>query len=185
MTTTQVFIELLITGFGSLIWIILLFFGINGLDFKLFLELAISNIFLLPIAGLAYIIGIIVDRIGFQLFKKKERKNIHKVFSEDEDRSNVQFKVVYIIQNSDHLKSKIDYNRSRLRLTRSWIINFFMITLSLIIYSITTDYENTSILLSLLVISFFFCILSFYTWNKLSGDYYKNIKSSFENLKKT
>lgn len=184
MTTTQVFIELLITGFGSLVWIILFFLGINGLEFEMFLEKEISNVFLLPITGFAYIIGIIIDRIGFQIFKNKERKNINKVFSENEDRSSIQLKVVFIIQKSDHLKSAIDYNRSRLRLSRSWIINFLMISISLILYLILNSDENTSIIFSLLGINIVFCILSFYTWSKLSKDYYKNIKSSFESLKK-
>lgn len=184
MTTTQVFIELLMTGFGSLVWILLFFLGINGLGFEILLDMEISNAFLLPIAGFAYIIGIIIDRIGFQIFKKKERKNINKVFFEDENRTSIQLKVVYIIQNSDHLKSAIDYNRSRLRLARSWIINFFMISISLILYLVLNHNVNIHTLLSLIGINITFCFLSFYTWNKLSSDYYKNIKSSFENLKK-
>ncbi|TYA97872.1 hypothetical protein [Seonamhaeicola marinus] len=183
MTTTQVFIELLITGFGTLAWIILIILGINGFDFSFLLQEEMPSILLLPITGLAYILGIIVDRIGFQIFKKKERKNIKKIFSEEDNNDSIKLKVVYIIQKSDHLKSAIDYNRSRLRLARSWIINFLMITVSLLLYCLVNLDKRPIVFLSLSIFSLIFCFLSFYTWSKLSSDYYKNIKSSYESLK--
>jgi hypothetical protein len=80
MNTTQLFAELLITGTGVVIW--LGFLIASGL--RLSIQDITSNMSVLtlaPVIGIAYVLGIIVDRIGYDLFSGLEARNRDQVIT--------------------------------------------------------------------------------------------------------
>jgi hypothetical protein len=67
MSTTQLFAELLIIGVGAVIWVALMIAGIEGWQFdQLFLKEIISS-FWSVLAIIAYVFGIILDRIAYSV----------------------------------------------------------------------------------------------------------------------
>ncbi len=85
MTTTQLFVELLITGFGALVWIIIFICSICGINLEQILNYNYSTFFIVPATGFAYVLGILIDRLGYQLFIKYEKRNIPIVFKNSAD----------------------------------------------------------------------------------------------------
>jgi len=74
MATTQLFVKLLITGTGVIIWVALLIAGIVEHQFSLSDLKSISDGWYL-LAVIAYVFGILLDRIVYSLFKRKEKGN--------------------------------------------------------------------------------------------------------------
>jgi hypothetical protein len=187
LITTKVFVELLITGLGGLIWIGLLVFCF--LDINISLEIIKNqnlSYLLLPTIGIAYIIGILIDRYSYRIFSKCERKQIKSVFYE----KNIKYPrdingelflkpiISYINESSEDFKYQITFNKTRQNLCANWIINFLFISISLAINLITNGVKfNYSILAALpfLILS----LLSLIMWKKLTIDYLKNIKTSY------
>ena len=192
MSTTQVFVELLITGFGGLIWIILFVCELCGFNISAVLFGDYPTILIFPISGIAYIIGILVDRIGYQIFIKHEKKHIPGVFQQDNEKVGypmtegeiyVELMIAYIMQNSEQLKAQIDYNRTRLRLCRSWILNFGLIFLSLVLPAVASGGVDQRLFVVFSILSLLLGVASFTIWKKLAKDYYVNIKTSYDVLK--
>ena len=77
MKTTHIFVELLITGFGVVIWLVMAIAALLGLNLNDILS-KVDIVTFAPIAGLAYVFGIIVDRIGYELFSIKSDKLMTK-----------------------------------------------------------------------------------------------------------
>jgi hypothetical protein len=77
MTTTQIFAELLIIGIGVAIWLTFLVASIFKYHFDCSL-LDMNATFLTAIAGVAYVLGIIVDRISYGLFHFIDKYNKKK-----------------------------------------------------------------------------------------------------------
>ena len=177
MSTTQLFAELLVIGIGALIWIAILIAGVSQLSFQNISTNA--NIFTLaPIVGVAYVLGIIVDRISYGLFRKLEERTRNKIIEPNTSPS-ADDRERYILTNSEELSIQITYNRSRLRVCRSWIINFSLIAAASAIWGDASKLK-TPILLPILSLSL--AVITFLVWLKLSKDYYINIQASYEFL---
>jgi hypothetical protein len=85
----------------------------------------------------------------------------------------------FILTNSEELNFQIKYNRSRLRICRSWVINFFLIAVASAVWAYTW---KPSALVLLPLLSLFLASISFLAWFKLSKDYYTNIQASYTYL---
>ncbi len=73
MNTTNIFVELVVVGFHALIWIgiiILALLGYRNIDVEKLLTINLA----LPILALAYILGILVDRISDSIFLFQDSK---------------------------------------------------------------------------------------------------------------
>src|SRR6185436_18338089 len=78
---------------------------------------------MMALLGIAYVLGILVDRAAFALFHPLERRHRERVFGKDVTPS-VSEREKYVLVTSLPLREQILYNRSRLRICRSWILNF-------------------------------------------------------------
>jgi len=191
MNTTQVFVELLITGFGGLAWIAIFICAICGIDIKFIFDQNYSTFFIVPVSGLAYVIGILIDRLGYRIFINSEKKNIPEVFvsrAENEypkkdGKIHPESVIAFITHGSAHMKEQMMYNRTRLRLCRSWILNFLLISVSLLIYNLLHFANDPKITWALSFLALMFCLIAFFVWKTLARDYYVNIKSNFDLLK--
>lgn len=181
MTTTHLIVELLIIGFGAVVWLVLLAASIFNYTFQNILP-NINSAILPPIIGISYVLGVIIDRIAYSLFARLDRKNKDKIITSD-NWPEIYFIERHVINNSEAFKNQILYNRSRLRICRSWIINFTLIAITFAIwaYKVINLVPIVILIFSLLCISL--SVLTFFVWYKLSEDHYKNLKESYGYLK--
>lgn len=193
MSTTQVFVELLITGFGGLIWMTIMVGVLCGLSLETIFTRTYPAFFILPISGIAYIVGILIDRIGYQVFMRLENRIGYRTFNAPENNEDKPKKeaeaylrpaITLVMHHSGQLKEKINYTRTRLRLCRSWIVNFSCIGLALALALLAGRDEKQNIILALLFLSLFLSLASYFVWKRLALDYYIDIKTSYQMLKK-
>lgn len=180
MATTQLFVELLIIGFGGIIWLSLLIVGVFKGTINDFSFLS-SPIYVFPIGGFAYVLGIVTDRIAYGIFRPLEKRNEKGIFKNNNGLT-AEEHVYQLNTYSEELKSKISYNRSRLRVVRSWTLNFVLIALALVFLRFRLPkfpFEIFYYLLTLLVI---LILVTYIVWNELSKDYFNCLKSSFKFL---
>lgn len=180
MSTTQLFIELLIIGLGVAIWLFLLVASLFGYHVDSSVP-KIDTVFVTSLLGIAYVLGIIVDRLAYKLFYRLERATKVKVFGSS---SALLLEMItrHISTNADALKQQIIYNRSRIRICRSWIINFGLISIFFVIWGIRVKFLDISQVFFLGVIGLSFCCFSIFTFLTLIRDYYKNIQDSYNFL---
>lgn len=192
MKTTILFAELLITGIGGVAWIAILIVSLSEIPVSLDV-LNNSSHLLLPFLGIAYIIGTLIDRIGYQVFNRWDQRSKGKVFTAANSfpalrvkgKKQVDVKRIRteINMHCEHLAKEIEYNRSRLRLCRSWILNFFFLFVALLVRFCLAPKTRQELIVYLAL----FLILSFVSllvWKTLTRDFYKNLKSSYEVLKR-
>ncbi|NPA71215.1 MAG: hypothetical protein GXO35_00170 [Gammaproteobacteria bacterium] len=128
MSTTALFVELLVIGFESLLWVFLLTVVVYGKDVVFLIRDAFlaANLFVTAvIISLSYLLGIVFDEISDFLTEKwasKIRSSVHeKNLPEMWD---IQ---AYIFSHSLHASEKLDYMRSRIRILRASIFNVALI----------------------------------------------------------
>ena len=139
MNVTALFVELLVIGMGTATWLALFLAAILGYRFDT--NLLQENPALIgTLTAIVYVLGIIVDRLVRDLFmptlEAKARRAVFtperighiRAIAPDIDEGNLSMEMEKFIRaNSESLASKIDYNRSRLRICRAWILHFALI----------------------------------------------------------
>ena len=118
MNTTNIFVELVVVGFHTLIWIgvlILAFVpGYRNLDLEKVLTVNLA----LPILAMAYILGILVDRITDSLFFAHDLK-MRQIEHKQADLPSFLSMRYYILYKSNDIYAQLEYSRSRLRIARA------------------------------------------------------------------
>jgi hypothetical protein len=126
MSTTSLFVDLLISGIQVAMWLCLLVGCIFGADPKLLSGVkdwsAVLAVLLLPIV---YPVGIFIDNLADDLLRPIGRR-IRKRFALDETPSVMK---LLARTKDDFLPRYFDYVRTRIRISRSSALNFSLITL--------------------------------------------------------
>jgi hypothetical protein len=127
MSTTALFIELLITGVQAAIWLILFILCLLGFDwinperlkgFEAPLAVALLSIF--------YPAGVFIDNLADRLFRPWELK-----IREAYNLKKTQTALTLLMQTKDQsLASHFAYIRSRIRISRSSAFNFALMTIA-------------------------------------------------------
>lgn len=177
MATTQLFVELLIIGVGVAIWLAFLLATVLRLRWgDPIPDITVPHF--TALLGVAYVLGILVDRGAYTLFRPIEARHRKRVFRDDPAPS-VDDRERFILVNSSSLREQILYNRSRLRICRSWILNFALIGAFAGIWAIQQRTWAIALFsLGALVLS----LLTAYTAHTLARDHYNNIRFSYEFL---
>lgn len=179
MATTQLFVELLIIGVGVAIWLGFLLAILLRFQWGEPLP-EIGAASLTALLGTAYVLGILVDRAAYAAFHPIERRHRNKVFGENPNPS-VDDRERFILVKSSSLREQILYNRSRLRICRSWILNFALIS------ALSSAWALQQAAWGIALISLgalLLCFLTAYTANSLARDHCNNIRYSYEFLTK-
>ncbi len=183
MSTTDLFVELVIIGMGSAIWIFFLIasiFGLSWIDSSKFLSLTT----LIPVLSLTYVVGIVFDRIADTLFERIWAKKLFSKHYENKDNFHDDRRIIYI--HEGRLANLLEYGRSRLRICRGWALNssLILLTLSLFAWTKIPDFY-TKIQVSIL--GSFFCIFlaygTWFSWYKLTLDDFRRVKEQANFLK--
>ncbi|MCB1035170.1 MAG: hypothetical protein KDD47_15185 [Acidobacteria bacterium] len=188
MTTTPLFVELLVIGFGALSWMLLAFAAALGYDpfgpQRGLLALAEPVVWLVPALTLAYVLGVVTDRFADRVFDRWDRKMLHAVFKGDRERY-YELRRVLSLHGRD-LWDNLEYGRSRMRICRGWALNFFLLALSTSLFLVSGAPAEAPSARELTVFNLGFLLLSagcVACWRKLNRKEYEKIQRQAEWLK--
>jgi len=191
LSYTPLFVELIVIGIGTAIWL-LLFAGAlfrHKFEAKPLLD---NKLFLALLSATVYVLGIVTDRQARDLFMPTiEAQAKHSVYTSEKiqqvkahaphlTEQNLSMELEKFIRaNSEALAAKIDYNRSRLRICRSWILHFFLIGIGFLVWNVRVrviDLKKTIVILAVDVV---FVLLTLQTTIRLAEDHQKDLFESF------
>ena len=182
MYTTSLIVELLVIGFNGLAWILLIILSVFGYDFNIDVsELAIGS---LPVLCLAYIVGIVTDRVADVIFEKLWTDS----FKNDLFKSRTEYhdSRTKIIMNSDRLAEIIENGRSRVRICRGCAFNSFVTIICFNVF-VWARVLGTGAALGIALFGNLFltllCIGLWFAWKKLITASYIKIREQSKQFK--
>lgn len=169
MKTTQLYIELIIIGLETFIWMSI--FLINSIGYEIGdIIINVLNEFStsLLLIGILYIIGILIDRLVDMIFQKREDKI--------REQSGLQIKSSFLLLEKYNIENYADYSRSRIRILRASIFNIPLIVIAFLWY--VNKYVTKSYLavIYILVIGIFFTYLAWKSYNLTVKKYYDKVR---------
>jgi hypothetical protein len=180
MSTTQLFVELLVIGLGASIWIALGVAIFAGGHIRLS-ELWSDKAFILPLMAAAYAVGIVLDRLVWRLFSPLEdRIEAQIVGTLGVPRSTL---VKSVMNRSETLANDLYYTRSRLRICRAWVLNGLLITVLFLVWGQAERRLSLTQTLAIGVAGGVFVGCSYWAARQFMIDYYKNLLTSYEFLR--
>jgi hypothetical protein len=123
MSTTSLFVEILVVGIQTLVWLVLLIHA--RWDVKLFLDMLkeykdYAALITTLLLAFAYVIGIFVDRIADSFCRWLRYSGDHSL-PESVGKARLR-----IMKESEGMAKFLDYQRSRLRIARATVFNIFI-----------------------------------------------------------
>jgi hypothetical protein len=142
MSTTNLFVELVVIGVGAMVWLILLtsaIFDFQWLQVKSEIFLALT----VPLLSLIYLLGIILDRIADLSFEKIWSKKIRKSsYGGTEQNFYDDRRIVLSQQNL--ITERLLYAQSRARICRGWSLNALLIAFTFIVLMFSQFRSNSN-----------------------------------------
>ena len=180
MATTHLFVELLVIGFGALAWIVLLFAAVFGYDISAIKDQLLPLGALFPILSLAYVFGILTDRVADWIFDWLWEDTQYSKIYGDEFKTDSYFEDRRtLVVESPELWQFIEYGRSRLRICRGWALNSLLLLLALVVYAalgkgaaVLRGWPLVFMGLALILLAF----LCWKSWQKLNYKEYEKIR---------
>lgn len=129
MSTTDLFVELIVVGLGAFSWLLLLLLAVLGVDLELLRAILAEPAAALPAMVLIYLLGIVTDRAADRLFnlwwvEKKQRllyPGGQNQFHQDK---------TLVLGQSERFAQMYEYSRSRQRICRGWALNGFLLLIT-------------------------------------------------------
>jgi hypothetical protein len=181
MATTQLFAELLIIGIGVAVWLALLVGSVLGYRVEAGLS-EIGTPALVALGGVAYVLGIVVDRLARNAFDGLELRLCKSILGTG-DLPEPGVLEREILEASAILGSQIQYNRSRFRICRAWVFNSACITLAFLAWNLRVRAVGFWESGALVVIGAFLCVTAAWATRTLARDHYVNLRDSYSFLK--
>lgn len=167
MSTTNLFVELVVIGVGAIVWVTMIVLAAFGWQWvpadKVF-----STEALLFFVAVIYLLGIVTDRIADVTFERVFGESLRQKFYpdiKDYHRSRL-----IILSRSERLAQLLEYGRSRLRICRGWAFNSLLTAVCLNVFLWTrVQHESYGLALSVFGTAVFFLLAaaSWYSWKKL------------------
>jgi len=179
MSTTNLFVELIVIGVGALAWFVLAILSIFGYEWLLALpaDKSAALFAAIPLLAFTYLLGIITDRLSDGLFEKLWTDDLRNdYFDERVDYYNARR---IVLTKSERLAELLEYGRSRLRICRGWAFNAILIVLALNLFIWLRLPETAPRLALTIAGSIIFLLIAWscqYAWKKLSHSEYRKVK---------
>jgi len=185
MNTTSIFVELVIIGLHTIVWmglLVLAFIGYHNFDPEKLFTINLA----LPILAITYIFGILVDRAS----------DIALTAQDDRLRSQYDLRGLpgflsmrfYVLSKSSDVYAQLEYTRSRLRIARASILNFAFTTLAAVLFvwfqlgqALAAEYRVTACLTTA-IIGALLAWISYQAWAALSRTYTVNTIRAYKVL---
>jgi hypothetical protein len=142
VSTTNLFVELIVIGTGAVTWLSLLVLSILGYqwiaewDFKNILALPA----LIPVVGFMYVLGMVIDRIADRLFEGYTKRICNLCYTEQEPPFYVDRRIV--LSDNKPSAALLLYGRSRARICRGWALNSALIVIFLNVFLTSRVYDR-------------------------------------------
>lgn len=183
MSTTSLFVELLVIGSGVFVWLILLLFAAYGVD-VLPLTQTVVLVSAVPVLSLIYVLGIVWDRVADALFSRLWADGLrHSQFNDIGEYYNARR---LILTQSSQLSELLEYGRSRLRICRGWTLNapLIGISLNLLLFSEAERVDSVaSASVAATILSVVLMSGSWFAWNSLAKAEYRKIREQADFLR--
>lgn len=186
MSTTAVIVEHLIAGLHALLWIFILvitFAGYHWIDLSAVKDFAALLTFLVLAA--AYPIGVFIDEAADFVFDNASMKMRDACFDEyglDKSDDKLTAFVLLQISSNEFLRSYLNYIRMRIRISRSAAINFLLLTIALLAFTINNGQPSWRILFIELSLGLALTALSFWSWQRVSRLFAKQVSRAYNAL---
>jgi hypothetical protein len=185
MSTTLLFVELLIIGTQTSIWLFILIltaFGFQWISNIVSVSTsAFDSIVTVIFLTLIYILGILFDRFADYVFARWDKKIANAVFT---IKHSPPFLIRFrIAKENEYLDRQFEYTRSRLRISRASAINFLLITILSILLICTRLSHLANKYLYVIFIGGVGIALtgwSLFAWKKLLTGFYELIKMAIQ-----
>lgn len=182
MSTTNLFVELVVIGVGAAIWVTLLVLSLFGWTW-IPVDKVFSTEALVPLIAVIYLLGIVTDRIGDAVVERLFVRSMRsKFFPQVEDYHRAR---LVILSRSERLAQMLEYGRSRLRICRGWAFNSLLIVIftNSFVWARLAD-EAFAWSLSLFATLGFLLLAagSWYSWRKLAQTEYIKTKEQSQYL---
>lgn len=182
MSTTNLFVELIVIGVSAFAWLIYFVLAIFDIRFET-LSSTLSIPVLVIMLPLIYVLGILTDRIADSIFDKLWGNRIReKWFTSREKYYQMRGN---IFSNEERMSDMLEYGRSRLRICRGWAFNSIVLALVVCIFSLNQnaniDWGN-SVLLFLIISPLIIAITCWFAWKSLLESEYRKIKNQSNTL---
>ncbi len=187
MNTTSLLIEYVVIGFQTFLWMLILacsLFGFRWITIDLAqingIESAAGILFILT--PFVYPLGVIVDNISDDIFRNYHNKIRNKYVT-----NKISTMDIYVKHSEIKFLNYLEYVRTRIRLSRSSAVNFFIITISLIVFTISPNTEinknnQPTLILIELVAGTIFTACAVFVWYRVSNTFYKQLKHGLKAL---
>lgn len=181
MKTTQIILEHLIAGVQMMFWLLLFSFSVLNIEIRSFTGEGINFAFWSVIAlSFVYPLGIILDNIADRVLRKPEKKIKGSVIGGNKSMTQLLTQL-----NNTLVTEQFDYIRIRIRITRSAFVNFFMLTLSSLLFTFSrmgVSCESAKLLGFQFLIGMCLTLLSYYSWWLLNHTYYSKISKRYSEI---
>jgi hypothetical protein len=180
MSTSNLFVELIVIGVGAFIWILLFTLSLFGVDW-IPVEQIFSYVAAIPILAIIYVLGIISDRVADAVFEWLWSDDLRGAFFTDRKEYYNSRRI--ILTRSQRLSDLLEYGRSRLRICRGWTFNSILILISYNTF-LFTQLSGQKYVLSLSIFGSLFILLivvgAWFSWRNLVLSEYLKIKEQAE-----
>ena len=184
MSTTNLFVELLVIGLGASAWVALFLLTALGYDAALVRSLLDEPVLAIPALAAAYLLGIITDRLADTLFLSLRMEEKRRRYGGGADQ---YFKDrALILANSESFTQQYEYGRSRQRICRGWTFNAVALLVASNLFLVANraqipNWPRLSFVTSVLLVAIAFgCWLS---WEKLSSTELSRMKDEAATLR--
>ena len=189
MSSTTLFVEILITGLESVIWIGFLLGCLFGVEWFNFIALSFEKAQAFTttlLLGLVYVIGIIFEEVTDALFESWSDKLKASLNNGDMSRYNDIQDFVY-----SHYAMKTDdqlgYMRSRRRILRASAFNVVMIAVCSIAFiwlrvPTVPDLSKISLTVFIAIVGLVGAWLSLFTYKRITRDFVHSIQGIYRSL---
>jgi hypothetical protein len=153
MSTTTLYAELIVVGSGAAIFVLLLCYSLFG-DPSWFGKLwALSSsgklVSLVPVLPVVYFLGIVMNSLGYVMFKGPEEKIRKRAFpdpapSDNESKYSKIRNTLYTSNDKDLIEA-FAFRRSKVRICRGWFVNCILIIGALILSLFTGRIPNSKV----------------------------------------
>lgn len=188
MSTTTLFVELVIIGLEVIVWLMLLISSIFGITWFLPISTVFdkANLFMsLLTFSVAYVLGIIFDEI-YDFFIRPWENRIQKQL-QDAGHPKMWDMQAYIFSHSDEATSQLHYVRARLRILRASIFNIALIALFTILFLWqqfpTTNPIRSSLMIFTGAIGIILVGLTVFVYQRIVVSYWLRLRSIYQSLK--
>jgi hypothetical protein len=182
MNTSILFIELIIIGMQTFVWIFLLVF--MQVDSSIIIKLLDNiggEIFVIFIIPTCYTLGVFTDRIADTIFSKWNQKLKDKIIPNPNP--NIGSMRYIVTEKNESLNRFLDYTRSRIRIARASSINFPISTICFIVLGVSKKYFYFFSGISIVSISIgiFFSILAIFSWKNVTIRHLDLVRTMYNN----